>query len=214
MKKYLTYILVSSFLLADHYIDLGVEGHLYPIVEHSFLEDLNEGVKEFQKTFTPEKVKKEVIKQIRQQATGHTKLPLCQESNKRAEYNYIPILSDIYNPAGRLVKKKGEKVLVNNDIPFDICFISGDNIKEVENQIKFYDKVTKKLSGKQSECIYLVSNRNVLQLDKKYYPRMFYPTGKGYEDSFNVSCYPTMIHLENDKRFIFESKMDKFKQAR
>ena len=217
MKNLFILLTLSTAIFASQpkeYIDLGTEGHVYKITEKSFMKDIEEAVAETQKEFDQGKVKKEVIKQIRSQATGHTNLPLCQESRKRAEYNYIPILQDIYNPAGRLIRKKGDKVLVNNDIPFDICFISGNNKEEIDNQIKFYDKITKKLSGKNSECIYMVSNRNVLQLDKKYYPRMFYPTGKGYEETFNVSCYPTLIHLENDKRFIFETPMDKFKHKK
>lgn len=221
MKKFLMLILLIStmaFAMINipkkrTYIDLGTEGHTYKIVEKSFLLVIKNAVAKEQKKLTPKKVKEMVVDQIRKQATGHTQLPLCQKSERSVEENYYILNQNIYNPAGRLFRKKGYKYIVHNKRPLDICFIDGTNKKELFNQIHFYDKVVKKLSGPNAKCIYMIANRNVLQLDKKFYPRMFYPTGRGYEKNFQVSCYPTLVHLQNDKRYKFELPIEDFQNS-
>jgi len=212
MKKILLGTLISVSLFAfgldipkkKEYIDLGVEGAQYPIVEENFIIVLKDGVAELQKKLTKEYVKNKLIKEIRRNATAHTKLGICSKNNKSVELNEFIVKENIYNPAGRLYKKKGDKIVVKNKVPLDVCFITANTIQEADAQIEFYDKIVKKISGEQAECIYMVTDINVLQLDKKYYPRLFFPATKGYEESFNVSCYPTLIHLQGDKRYKFE----------
>jgi hypothetical protein len=213
MKKILIACLLTSSIFAE-YIDLGTEGHLYKIKEQDIMIDIKGGVNELQKKFTKEYVSNKIKEEINRQAVGHTDLPFCKKDNNTVEPNYYIIKEDIYNPAGRLIKQKGESVIVNNQIPLDICFIDASNEKEAENQINFYRKTVKQLSGKNATCTFMVAKKNILDLDKKFWPTEFYPTGKGYEQNFGVSCYPTLIHIDKDKRFKFELSMERFKQKK
>ena len=186
------------------YIDLGKEGSTYPILEKNFIEELKEGASEVQKTLNKKYVKEKIIKSVINQANANTSLGYCEEPHKKVELNEYIVPVNIYNPAGRLYKKKGDKIIINNDKPIDLCFINVKSLKDAKKQIEYFDNIVKKVSGNSAECVYLVSGINVLQLDKIYYPRQFYPAKKNYEKNFNILCYPTYIHLILDKRYRFE----------
>ena len=205
--RFLLLALLSPLLMAK-VVDLGSEGHLYPIIEKDFLVVLKEGTKEVQKELTKEVIKKKIFEGLKSKVFASRDLPLCQEDNKYLEDNSYKVPVNLYNPAGRLYKKKGSLIVVENKLPVDICFISGKTDKEIDTQIKFYNSIVPKLSGQGSSCTFMVAEHNILQLDKKYNPKMFYPTNKGYEDTFGVKCFPTLIHLYKKKRYRFELKRD------
>jgi len=214
MKKLLLITLIIITYTQAKFVDLGKEGATYDISEPNFMTELEDGVMELQKTLTRDKITKKIKKEIMKQSVGHSELPQCSANHNNVEPNYFILKTDIYNPEGRLYKQKGDSLIVENKVGFDICFIDATNKKEALKQIKYYDEVVKTLSGPNAECTYMVKDRTVLELDKEFYPRMFYPTGAGYEEVFNVSCYPTLIHLQDDKRYRFEVHMGYFKHNR
>jgi len=195
--------LILSLLLATQiyaYEDLGTEGGLYPIKEHSILIDIASGLEMLKKKYTRKYISTLLKKEIKKRSVAHTKLSQCKKSYKEIEPNFIKIQEDIYNPNGRLYKHKGESVIIENKYPLNFCFIKG-NAKEIKKQIKEYDKIVEKLGGQS--CIYLVSDTDVLDLDKEFAPRAFYPSSEGLEEALGIDCYPALVHLKDKVRFKF-----------
>lgn len=208
--KWLLIALLSTSLFA--YKDFGVDGRLYDIIEEDFMITLKKGIDELQKTFTPEYVQSKIIEEVNKQAFQKSLLPVCQKDNQFSGINYQYLDTDIINPAGRIVKKKGEAVLVRSKKPLNICFVSASNKIELINQINYFDKTVKELTGKEEECTYMVSDGNVVDLMKEL-KKTFYPTGPQYESRFNVKCYPAFVHIEEDMIYNYEMSIEHFKHG-
>lgn len=191
------------------YIDLGTEGNLYPIVEPNFINQLKTGIKSFEKNITKKTLKQRMLSYVNKKAVGYTMLPFCQKANKRVSLNTYKIPTDIYNPLGRLIQKAGSKVVVNNKIPFALCYLAGNDM-QIDNEIKFYQTISTKLG--LNKCTFIIAGKNVLELDKRYKSQglEFYPTNSGYEDTFNIKCYPSMVYLKDKQRFNFETQIGYF----
>ena len=201
-------VFLFPFLIFAEPIDLGKEGHTYKIKEENFYTVLKKDLKPVQEKFTRKYIKQKILTQLHSEAVGHTTLPFCQEDKKFAEYNTQKLKMDIYKPNGEIWKHKGDKFIINNKKPLDICYIAGNNI-EIENQIKFFNNISQQLS--HSNCNFIVADRNAFALDKEHKPQIFYPTHKGLEELYNVKCYPTIIHFQGKKRFKMEMTMEQFK---
>lgn len=202
MKKLVVIFSIFTSISWAH-IDFGVHGELYDIKEKDFFEEVKEGVKNIDVEEVRASVKKEVMKQAKKK----TSLPYCQEDNERTELDYVVLKENIYNPSGRLYKKKGTKVFAPLSEAFDVCFVDGSNDVMLKNQIDYFDKKTDK------KCVYMVSDKNIIDLWKTYPNRAndFYPTGASFEKRFNVSCYPTRVHMINNDRTLYEKGLERFK---
>ncbi len=201
-------LIFIPFLLFSKPIDLGKEGHTYSIKEENFYDVLKKDLAPVQKKFTREYIKHKILTELHSKAVGHTNLPFCQKDRKYIVRNTQELKMDIYKPNGEIWKHKGDKFTIYNKIPLDICYIAGNDI-EIENQIKFFNKLSQQLS--HSNCNFIVADRNAFALDKIHKPQIFYPTNKGLEQLYNVKCYPTIIHFQNDKRYVMEINMEQFK---
>lgn len=201
MKKLVLALCLPYFLFA--YEDLGIKGNLYNITERDFLVMIKEGVEEIDVHAIRDNLKSQVIKQ----ATGQNNLSVCREDNFKKEDDYVILEEDIFTPTGKLFKKKGTKVIAPLQMPLDLCFVSGSNMVTLRNQIDFFDKQTNK------RCVFLISDRNVLDVHKIYPNRSssFFPSKEKDEKRFNVSCLPSRVNLINNDRNIIEHSYEKFK---
>lgn len=203
MKKIL-FLLFIPFILFS-YEDFGKQGFTYKIKEENLMKLIENGVKEID----TEQVKEDLKKQVDKQATGENNLSLCKETIEIKEFDYVSLPENIYTPTGKLYKEKGTKITAYLEQPLDICYVDGTNIAELENQINFFDKETNK------QCIFLVSNRNIIELYKKWPERnrKMYPSKKEYEKRFEVKCMPTRVHLIENDRIHYQYSIEKFKHS-
>ena len=209
-RKKIIFIGLITLLSAEtKIVDLGKTGATYPIVEENFMDMIENAIKDLD--IKKEDIERKVREQVKEQSYGTTSLPFGRKVERYSEKNYQIIPQDIYNPLGRIYKKAGEKVLLNTPVPLDICFIDGTNMNILKNQIEYFDKVVEKQSGKGASCVYMVSNRSVLELNKIYYPRIFYPSKKVYEDRFMVKSIPTYVHIYKYKKDFYSFPINMFK---
>lgn len=205
MKKIFLLIMVPFFLFSydEVYVDFGKKGHMYDISEKNFLLTIKEELDEID----VQKIRNDLAGQVAEQATGENNLPACREDSSKTELDYIILKEDIYNPAGRLYQKKGTKVLAGIEKPLDVCFVDGTNMIALSNQIAYFDKKT------EGKCIYMISNRNVLDVHKKYPDRSlsFFPSRERDEKRFNVGCLPTRVNMIGNNRTLIEHSFEKFK---
>jgi len=78
--------------------------------------------------------------------------------------------------------------------PLDLCFVDGTNMEMLLNQIMYFDRVSEKNAG--GDCTYMVSGRSVLELNKRFFPRRFYPARDSYEKRFFTNrAYDSYHHF-------------------
>ena len=187
--------------------DFGIDGHMYDIVEENMMKTIKDKTDNFK--ITKKQMRKILKNEMEKQAVGTTNLPFGKEKKEYSEKNFQVLQQDVFNPLGRIYKKKGEKVYINSPKPLDICFIDGSNPILLKNQIKYFDKLVTKTNS--IRCIYMVSNKSVLDLNTEYYPRIFYPANKAYEERFMVKSIPTYIHIEKDRKYFYSYPIEMFK---
>lgn len=207
IKKINLLLILSANLLFAEAVNLGVSGNLYEIPEENFKITIEKAVDELDLNET--KIKETVLNGVKEQAFGTTNLPFGKKVEAYESDNYQIIGKDIFNPLGRLIYKKGDKVLMKTYSPLDLCFVDGSNLVSLKNQIEYFDKVVKKKSN--TECTYMVSNRSVLELNKEYYPRLFYPARPAYERRFLIKSIPSYVHIEGSKKLVYSFPIDMFK---
>ncbi len=187
------------------YKDLGTSGKEYKILENDILVEINTAAKNFK--FDKKEVNDIVQKQVMEAAYKTTDKPLCvKDKYIKPEIDYSTIPEDIYNPVGRKIYSKGEKIKspIKAGKSLDLCFVDSRILEVGKNQINTFSK-------QYPECTFLVANKNVLALRNIYPDLKIYPTTKGQEDRFNVECYPAVIHMEKDTRETYFHSYDKFK---
>lgn len=209
MKKILTSILLSSSIVfcgqiePGEYVDLGVEGHLYDIVEEDFHLKLLKEVKEsgFMDIDHSERIKEE----IQSRAIFNSQLGLCSNDKTTEEIDYATVPEDIYNPLGRLIYKKGTKLesTLKTGQEFSVFFIDGRNAENVKNQIKF-------LKSEYKNSFFVVNSKNTLDLQKEYPNEEFFPSSYGQEGRFKINCYPTRLDFVGNKVKKSEFSYDRF----
>jgi len=188
--------------------DFGIDGHMYDIVEENMMQTIRDKADNFQ--ITKEKMRAILKREMKKQSVGTTELPFGKEKKEYSEKNYQILNQDVVNPLGRVIKKKGDKVLLNTPKSLDICFIDGADPVLLKNQIKYFDKLVTKTNGLR--CVYMVSNKSVLDLNKEYYPRLFYPSKSIYEQRFMIKSIPTYIHIEKDRKYFYSYPIEMFKK--
>lgn len=211
MKFLLITLLICVNVFA--YKDFGTEGHLYEIKEKDIMKEIEKEVKDYQAKMNPDEMKRQIEREINKQAFYSSKLPLCEKDSTEKMPNYQYYQQDIINPAGRVIKKAGDSFIYRSPKQWNVCFINAKNKIEMINQINYYDKLVKEISGGNEECVYMISDRNVLELNKEFEPRSFYPSTEAYEKRFGVKCYPAMIHIEDDMKYNYEMSMEHFKHS-
>ncbi len=196
---------LSELTKPGEFIDLGTHGKEYKILENDILEEINRETKKF--SFDSKEVQNTVQKQVIEAAFETTEKPLCVKDNYlKPEIDYAFIPEDIYNPVGRKIYSKGDKIkapLKAGQI-LDLCFIDSRIMEVGKNQINTFIK-------KYPTCTFLVANKNVLALRQSYPDLKIYPTNKSQENRFGVDCYPAVVHMENETKEIFYHSYDKFK---
>jgi len=209
MKKTILFSLLIYSNLNANVVDFGVSGHEYRIPEENLMRTIESEVEAFQKKLSKDKLQGIIKEEIKTQSIGYSNLPTVTRVSAYEVDNYQIIDQDIKNPAGRIWKRKGEKVLMNTIQPLDLCFVDGSNMLTLLNQIEYFDAVAKQKSN--SECTYMISGRSVLFLNNKLAPRVFYPAKKAYEDRFLVKSLPTYIHIEGTKKLVYSFPISMFK---
>lgn len=187
------------------FIDFGIHGKEYKILENDILEEIKTEAKKF--SFDSKEVQDIVQKQVIEAAFETTTKPLCvKDIHKKPEIDYAFIPEDIYNPVGRKIYSKGEKIKapLKAGQELDLCFIDSRIIEVGKNQINTFVK-------QYPNCNFLVANKNVLSLRQIYPELKIFPTNKSQEDRFNVDCYPAVIHMEKETKETFYHSYDKFK---
>jgi hypothetical protein len=202
MKKLILLIFTTSLIFANNYNlkfnkkkyeynDFGVYGKLYPIIEEPFMEILNKKMNDYK--LSKNSINEEIVNQIKMSAFESTNKPLCKDNEiLPSETDYQIIKMDIFNPFGRLIYKKGDKIKseIKGGKKLNLCFINFKNEISGKNQISKF---------KNKDCMFIVANKNVLSLRKDYPNLKIYPTSKEQENRFNVKCYPAIIHMEKDQ---------------
>lgn len=199
------FICISLFAQQDKYIDFGVNGRTYPILENDFEEEIKKKVQEFK--IDQEEVRKQVIAEVKKAALKTTNLPLClKDKNMKPEIDYVAVPENVFNPLGRLIYSKGQKL--ESKIPagktLDLCFVDGRNKIATKNQINELSKIYPK-------CIFLIANENVLYLREEFKDKEIFPTSKPQEDRFGIECYPATVHMELNTKENKYYSYDRFK---
>ncbi len=205
MKKYLLLCLVSLNLYS--FEDFGTYGRTYDIKEENFQDILERETKDF---FSKYNLKQKVADGVKSASLFKTTRPFCKNSFKKADIDYSIIPEDIYSPAGKLLKRKGDKIVIPTEKPINLCFVDGTNSIALENQIDYFKRITEKTGG----CYFMVANSPVLDLYEKYQDIDIYPSGEAYENRFGVSCYPTVIQLMKEQRYTFTFNIQEFQHAK
>lgn len=196
---------LNELTTPGEFIDFGTHGKEYRILENDILEEINRETKKF--AFDSNEVKDIVQKQVIEAAFESTTKPLCvKDTYKKPEIDYAFIPEDIYNPVGRKIYSKGDKIKapLKAGQVLDLCFIDSRIIEVGKNQINTFIK-------QYPNCNFLVANKNVLSLRQVYPELKIFPTNKSQEDRFNVECYPAVVHMENETKETFYHSYDKFK---
>ncbi|HIP33980.1 MAG TPA: hypothetical protein EYG89_04520 [Bacteroidia bacterium] len=205
IKILLSIALLSSTLFSIE--DYGIQGKLYKIKEISLNKEIKDAVKDFK--LSKKDIQDKVVSEVKKQAYGKSKLPYVDKVSIKESENYQILQQDIINPLGRIYKRKGEKVLMKTFQPLDLCFVDGTNMEMLLNQIMYFDRVSEKNAG--GDCTYMVSGRSVLELNKRFFPRRFYPARDSYEKRFFITSIPTYVHIENDRRKVYSFPIQMFK---
>lgn len=187
------------------YHDFGVHGKEYKILEKDLLEEIEDGVKNFK--IDPKETEKAIKVQIKERSTGISTLPLCiKDSKLKPEFDYGTVPEDIYNPLGRKILSKGQKIKseIKGGRFLDLCFVDGRNKIVLSNQIKYMKKTN-------PGCTFLVSGTSVVPLRELFPDDRIYPTNKSQEDRFGVKCYPAILHMEKDTKQFTYMSYDRFK---
>lgn len=191
------------------YVDLGIQGRLYDIKEQDILAQIEQTAKNFK--LDQKLVRKSVEEQIAAAANRSTNLPLCEKDEKgKSETDIYTIPTDIINPMGRMIVRKGDKI--KSKLPqgteLNICFVDARNIISGENQIKSF-------MAKEPKCLFLIANADVRNLREKFPELDIYPTSEMQESRFGLKCYPSKLHFESDqKQFTYYSYESFSKDAR
>jgi hypothetical protein len=180
------------------YIDFGYQGKTYDIKEKNILEEYEKGLRKIKETYLNKKhIEKILKKKINKYALFNSKKPLCLRDEKIGpEVDWYTVPVDIINPLGRIVLRKGQKIrsTLPKDKTLDLCFIYGKgNYITTINEINYFSK-------KYPNCLFLVSNYNVLKLRDKFPKLEIYPSSIVQENRFNLKCYPAHLHFYDDKK--------------
>ena len=176
------------------YVDLGIQGRLYEIKEKDILFQIEQTAKNFK--IDEKQIRKDIEDQVAAAAKKTTKLPLCDKDVKEeAQTDFYIVPTDIINPMGRLIVKKGDKM--RSKLPqgaeLNLCFIDARNQISGENQIKSFAKNNPK-------CLFLVANADVRDLREKFPNLDIYPTSEMQETRFGLKCFPSKLHMEGDQK--------------
>jgi len=192
---------------AGPYYDFGVCGKQYDITEPDMYEIIIKGVQEFQSKENLEKLKEQVKEIVKKKATFKTDKQYCSRTYEYPWHDDIyTYKEDIKNPFGRIIKHKGEKSLVPAiQGERALCFVDGKNWKSLINQVKFMQKET---NGK---CIYIVQNRDVRDLWKKFNGYDFYPGSENILERFKVECLPAIIKMKGSQNKEIFYSIEQFK---
>jgi len=209
--------LISTIVMADKipsqfkpdiYADFGVEGKQYEIVEDDIYKAILTAAQQFEKDLNTTEVKNMVKDQIKERATFNTSLSNCKKTTSTNwEDDYFTFTHDYYNPFGRLVFKKGDKHLAP-PVPGErhVCFIDGTIKLIANNQIDFFKK-------QDPNCVFLISNRNVMDFYDKYPKLEIYPASQGFFDRFGIKCIPAMLDFKDVQKRIRYFNIGNFKSG-
>lgn len=201
MKFFLIYTFLISCLYS--FEDLGTTGRTYNIQEENFQEMLNREASEYLKTID---LKAESEKAVKKASFYSSSLGFCKKETSLTSLDETELQENIYTPTGRIYKAKGEKIVVPTPKPINLCFVDGTNDIVLENQINYFKKQTEKYGG----CLFLVSNKSVLELYEKYNGLDLFPASETYEKRFGINCYPSFVHLIKENRYNFTFSINQF----
>ena len=178
------------------FLDFGISGKVYPIEEPDMYDILLNAARDYAKDFNKTEVEDIITSEVDKRATFNDPSgSLCRNNSVRDwQDDYFEFKMDYYNPMGRLIYKKGDKMIAPS-IPIEkhVCLIDATFMVEAINQINFFQKET------NGNCVYLVSNRNVMELWKKFPTYDIYPNAEGFKKRFNVNCIPAKIDMLKTK---------------
>ena len=174
-----------------HYIDFGIAGKLYDIKEENFFVFYEKEKTKLKKYLSKQYIKKKIEETIKKDSYYKSNKPLClRDFTVGPVIDYIKAPIDIINPLGRIIIKKGEKIpsKIPNGKTLDLCFVDGKGNKITTiNQINYF-------KNKVPNCIFLVSNYNIMELRKKFPFLNIYASSIMQEKRFSIKCYP--VHIQ------------------
>lgn len=178
------------------YMDFGIQGKLYKIIEPDMYEVIISAAKEWSDNLDKKKLEEIVKSEVDKRATFIDKETLmCKETySTKWKDDYFTYKMDYYNPMGRLIYKKGDKRLTPS-LPEEkhLCVIDATLMVEAINQINFFQKET------NGNCVYVVSNRNVMELWDKFPSYEIYPSTAELNNRFDIKCLPVKIDMFGTK---------------
>jgi len=198
----------KNALINKNYIDFGIAGKLYDIKEKNFLVEYENEKHKLIKYLSRDYIKKQLMKTIKKISNFQTNKPLCIRDQKIGPLvDYVKVPTNIVNPLGRIIFKKGEKIpsKIPNGKTLDLCFINGNGNKITTiNEINFFKK-------QNPNCVFLVSDYNVMKLRDMFPSLEIYPSSQKQEERFELKCYPVHIHFYNDKKIYYYYNYNRFK---
>jgi len=177
------------------YYDFGVQGKEYNITEPDMYQVILEGVSEFQTEENIQKIRARIKEIVSERAIFKTDKSSCSVNKiSKWEKDYFTYKSDVVNPMGRVISKKGEKALTPPlKMERFLCFIDGKDPKTIKDQVEFFQNKT---SG---QCIYAASNIDVRKLWKSFPGLDFYPSSEELLTRFKVPCAPSIVRMRGSE---------------
>lgn len=187
------------------YVDFGEEGKVYEILEPDINDYMYKKIANFK--FDKEEIRNELIKGVDKLAKFEpNEAKICMQSKIYDwENNYFEIQNDFYNPLGRLIYKKGEKIL-SPSVPTqkNICLIEGKILLEAKNQMDYFLNIDK-------DCVFLVSNRDVREIQSIYPDAKLYPGNEMIFKRFHIEYTSGIISFKDTKIRKEYISIEKFK---
>ena len=193
----------------EPYYDFGVQGKEYNITEPDMYEIIMSSVENFKKSEEMLNLRKEFIKKVKEKSIFNYSNNFCSK-NRSSEWkdDYYTYKQDMRNPFGRIIQKKGDRLLTPA-IPGekDLCFVDGSNDIVLKNQISFFKKQTK------NNCLFVIQNKSVIDIWKKFPNIDIYPGSKALYDRFGVKCIPSIVKMSGSKMKVNQYSIEYFKRG-
>jgi len=203
MKKIFVFNILILQIFA--YIDLGIQGTLYPILENNntFSKILKESFKK-----NKNKIKKEVITAINKAFRYDKNLRYSKKDYNITVIDYSILQTDIYSPyTKQIIKHKGEKIIVPmpKGIEESFCLIDG----------KWDVNTTKKILKKLNKCnFYLVANKDIRKWAELYNKHNVYPYNEKIIKRWKLDKAPSKVILFDKYRKNIYLNYYKFKEKK
>lgn len=186
-KSLLIAVFISNLLYGgqSEFIDFGIKGQLYEIVE----ENGNDLIARALKEVDTNRIVNELKDETEASFVSKISLPDSTKTNESSKMDYVPARWDVVEINGNVIAKKGDLIpsFLPNGVKLELCFINGNESNKVNEYI---------INDFGRDCIYMVNNVDSRKFAEKYSLKEVYPISEqstDYLERFSIKSFPTKI---------------------